>query len=63
MSNQNVNQIQANADEVINGLSQQVGNLTRDNAVLNSLINQYQKRVQELEQAQTDQIDNTDAAE
>lgn len=57
MNNQNVNQIQADVNEVINGLSQQVAELTRNNAILSSMINQYQKKVQELEQAQ---VENTD---
>lgn len=58
MSNQNVkNQVQANADEVINSLSSQVASIIRDNAVLLSLINQYQKRIQELEQQLNDQED------
>lgn len=44
------NQVQANVDEVINGLSQQVAQLTRDNAVLQSLVSQYQTKLDELQQ-------------
>lgn len=48
------NQIQANADEVINNLTQQIAQLSTDNAVLKSLVNQYKNKVDELEQKQTD---------
>lgn len=41
-------QIQANADEIINILTQQVAQLTRDNAVLSSLVSQYQQEFEKL---------------
>lgn len=63
MNNQNVNQIQADVNEVINGLSQQVAELTRDNAVLSSLVNQSQQRINELEQQLQDNIGSDTQAE
>lgn len=38
------NQVQANIEEVINELTQQISQLTYDNAVLKSLVNQYQQK-------------------
>ena len=48
MSNQ---QVQVNFEEVIQDLTQQISQLTVDNAVLKSLVSQYQKQEQ---QADTD---------
>ena len=41
-------QIQPNADEIINILSQQIAQLSRDNAVLSSLVSQYQQEFEKL---------------
>ena len=41
--NNHNNQIQADVNEVINNLTQQIAQLSYDNAVLQSLISQYQK--------------------
>mgnify|MGYP001336622183 CR=1 FL=1 len=56
---ENKNLIQANGDEVVDILSNTIAQLTRDNAVSQSLINQYQakinvleKRLEELENAE-----------
>lgn len=44
--NQEVQEIQPNIEEIIQDLTQQISQLTYDNAVLKSLVNQYQQREQ-----------------
>lgn len=44
--NQGVQEIQPNVEEIIQDLTQQISQLTYDNAVLKSLVNQYQQREQ-----------------
>lgn len=57
MTNNNQNQevqIQPNIEEIIQDLTQQISQLTYDNAVLKSLINQYQQREQANNQQDTE---------
>lgn len=49
MSNQNNQGVQANFDEVVNTLTQQISQLTVDNAVLKSLVSQYQQQEQQVD--------------
>lgn len=44
-------QMQPNADDVISDLSNQIAKLTGDNAMLRSLIKQYQDKYNEAENA------------
>lgn len=44
------NQIQADVNEVIQHLSNEVAQLTQEKAVLSSLVNRYQQKMSELEQ-------------
>jgi len=52
------NQVQANVEDIINDLTAQISQLTYDNSVLKSMINQYKLKVEELEQQVTQQDDN-----
>lgn len=49
-NNQNNQSVQANIDEVINSLSQQIAQLSTDNAVLKSLVNQYKQQAEQTTQ-------------
>lgn len=58
MNNQN-NQIQANIDEIVQHLTAQIAQLSSDNAVLKSLVSQYQQALEKAEQ-QTEKVENAE---